>query len=52
MENKMVCYKMIFVCFLWPSGLRRCSKNRKVPGSIPTRRSAGLWDPTSLRGSR
>ena len=39
-------------CFLWPSGLRRCSKNRKVPGSIPTRRSAGLWDPTSLRGSR
>ena len=36
----------------WPSGLRRCSKNRKVPGSNPTRRSAGLRDPTSLRGSR
>ena len=36
----------------WPSGLRHCSKNRKVPGSIPTRRSARLWDPTSLRGSR
>ena len=35
----------------WPSGLRRC-KNRKVPGSNPTRRSAGLRDPTSLRGSR
>ena len=36
----------------WPSGLRRCSKNRKVPGSNPTRRSAGPRDPTSLRGSR
>ena len=36
----------------WPSGLRRCSKNRKVPGSITTRRSAGPRDPTSLRGSR
>ena len=36
----------------WPSGLRRCSKNRKVPGSNPTRRSAGLRDPTSLQGSR
>ena len=35
----------------WPSGLRRCSKNRKVPGSNPTRCSAGLRDPTSLRGS-
>ena len=36
----------------WPSVLRRCSKNRKVPGSNPTRRSAGLRYPTSLRGSR
>ena len=36
---------------MWPSGLRRCSKNRKVPCSNPTRRSAGLRDPTSLRGS-
>ena len=36
----------------WPSGLRRCYKNRKVPGSNPARRSAGLRDPTSLRGSR
>ena len=36
----------------WPSGLRRCSKNRKVPGSITTRHSAGPRDPTSLRGSR
>ena len=35
----------------WPSGLRRCSKNRKVPSSIPTRRSVGLRDPTLLRGS-
>ena len=36
----------------WPSGLRRCNKNRKVPSSKPARRSAGLRDPTSLRGSR
>ena len=35
----------------WPSGLRRCSKNWKVPSSIPTRRSARLRDPTLLRGS-
>ena len=34
-----------------PSGLRRCSKNWKVPSSIPIRRSAGLRDPTLLRGS-
>ena len=33
-------------------GLRRCDQNRKVPGSNPARRSAGLRDPTSLRGSR
>ena len=26
------------------SGLRRCDKNRKVPGSNPTRHSAGLRD--------
>ena len=36
----------------WPSGLRRCYRNRKVLGSNPARRSAGLRDPTSLRGSR
>ena len=30
----------------WPNGLRRCSKNRKVPDSNPTLRSAGLRDPT------
>ena len=36
----------------WPSGLRRCSKNQKVPGSNPTRRSAGLRDPAPLRGPR
>ena len=29
----------------WPSGLRRCSKNRKVPGSNPTMCLAGLRDP-------
>ena len=34
----------------WPSGLRRCNQNRKVLGSNHTRRSAGLRDPTSLRG--
>ena len=33
----------------WPSGLRRCNQNRKVPGSNPTRRSAGLRGPTSLK---
>ena len=37
--------------FCWPSGLRRCSKNRKVPSSNPTRHLAGLRDPTSLWGS-
>ena len=36
----------------WPSRLRRCYQNWKVPGSNPARRSAGLRDPTSLRGSR
>ena len=36
----------------WPSGLRRCDKNWKAPGSNSTRRSAGLKDPTSLQGSR
>ena len=36
----------------WPSGLRRCSKNWKVPSSIPTTRSAGIRDPTSLQGLR
>ena len=36
----------------WPSGLRRCDQNWMVPGSNSTGRSAGLRDPTSLRGSR
>ena len=46
-------YYCFNVCFSeWPSGLRRCSKNRKFLGSNPTRLSAGLRDPTSLRGSR
>ena len=36
----------------WPSELTRCNQNRKVPGSNPTRRSAGPGDPSSLRGSR
>ena len=36
----------------WPSGFRRCNKNRKVPGSKPARHPAGLRDPISLRGSR
>ena len=35
----------------WPSGLRRCSKNRKVPSSNLTWCLAGLRDPTSLWGS-
>ena len=35
----------------WPSGLRRCCKNQKVPGWSPTRHSAGLRDPISLWGS-
>ena len=56
-----VYFKVCCVCYIfaslffwgeWPSGLRRCDQNRKVPGSNPTRRSAGLRDPTSLRGSR
>ena len=36
----------------WPSGLRHCNKNRRVPGSKSTRCLAGLMDATSLRGSR
>ena len=36
---------------MWPSGLRHCNKNRKVPGWNPTRHSVRLRDPTSLRGS-
>ena len=36
----------------WPSGLRRCNQNRKVPRSNPTMCLARLRDPTSLRGSR
>ena len=37
---------------VWPSGLKRCDQNRKLLGSNPTRRLAGLRDPTLLRGSR
>ena len=33
---------------MWPSGLRRCNNNRKVPGSNPSRQSVGLKDPASL----
>ena len=29
---------------MWPSGLRHCDQNWKVPGSNPARRSAGLRD--------
>ena len=36
----------------WPSVLKFCDQNRKVPGSNPTWCLAGLRDPTSLRGSR
>ena len=36
----------------WPIWLRRCNQNQKVPASIPTRRSAGLRDSTSLQRSR
>ena len=32
----------------WPSGLRRCDQNQKVPGSNPMRHLAELKDPTSL----
>ena len=35
----------------WPSGLRHCSKNRKVSGSNATRHSARFRVPTSLWGS-
>ena len=52
--NHSCCPRFLFYSYRgeWPSGLRRCSKNRKVPGSNPTRRSDGPRDPTSLRGSR
>ena len=36
----------------WLSGLTRCSKNRKVHGSNPTRHSVGFRESTSLRSSR
>ena len=32
-----------------PSGLRHYIQNCKVPGSVPTNHSTGLWDRTSLR---
>ena len=57
MKNLKGNAQFIFLCNLyfwgeWPSGLRRFYQNRKVPGSKPTRRSARLRDPTSLRGSQ
>ena len=36
----------------WPSGLKRCNQNQKVPGSNPNKRLAGFRDPTSARVSR
>ena len=36
----------------WPSGLRHCNQNRKVPHSNSTKLLAGLRDPTLLQGSR
>lgn len=36
----------------WPSGLRLCNQNQKVLASNPTRRAAGVRDPTLLCGSR
>ena len=36
----------------WPSGLRCCDWNRKVPSSNPTRHLARLRDLTSLQGSQ
>ena len=35
----------------WSSGLKCYTENGKGPSSNPTRSPAGLWDPTSLRGS-
>ena len=35
-----------------PSELLRYTKDQKDPGSNPTRRSAGFWDPALLRGFR
>ena len=36
----------------WPSRLRCCIQNRKVPGSNLTRHTAGLRDPALLPGSQ
>lgn len=35
----------------WPSGLRHCDWNRKIPRSNPTRQLARPKDPISLQGS-
>ena len=35
----------------WPSGLRHCNQNEKIPGSNPTGCLAGLRNPTLLCGS-
>ena len=37
---------------VWPRGLRLCNQNPKVLASNPTRRAAGVRDPTLLCGSR
>ena len=37
--------------YVWAGGLRRCDQNRKIPSSNFASRSAGLRDPTWLRGS-
>ena len=42
------CFGVILIWAEWPSGLRRCDLNRKILGSNPTRRSAGLKDPALL----
>ena len=36
----------------WPSGLRRCDRNRKMPALNSTGPSTWLRDPNLLRGSR
>ena len=45
------CLNIVHCWGEWPNGLRRCDQNWKVPGSSPTRRSAGLRDPALLQGS-
>ena len=47
-QNKILSIKILDVPKEWPSVLKHCDQNRKVPSSNPTRHSAGLRDPTSL----